>query len=360
MRDTGKTILASGTAGKQRGALFAGMVVVTQATLLIARRASTWTVEEHMKGRSPDCIAVDPRDPTRVYCGTAGDGLFRSHDCGRTWEPVGPGIEHGTITAVAVSHSHAERAEAFGTVYAGTEPSAVFRSDSGGDGWVELAGLRALPSAETWSFPPRPHTHHVRWIETDMSVSDRVFVAIEAGALVRTFDGGRTWRDRVHGGPYDTHTAVTHPLAPGRIYSAAGDGYFESTDAGDSWRSPEGGLKHRYLVSVAVDPADPDTVIVSATDGPGSAYWPRSAVAYVYRRAGLKRWEQAMSGLPEAKGTTVSQFATHAGEPNVIYAANNRGLFRSDNAGQSWKALDFPWPEPGLVDGVEALACLSE
>src|SRR5205085_1369558 len=43
--------------------------------------------------------------------------------------------------------------------------------------------------------------------------ADRVFVAIEAGALVRTFDGGRTWRDRVRGGPYDTHTAVTHPLA---------------------------------------------------------------------------------------------------------------------------------------------------
>ena len=153
-------------------------------------------------------------------------------------------------------------------VYAGTEPSAVFRSDTGGDGWVDLAGLRALPSAGTWSFPPRPHTHHVRWIEADVRVADRVFVAIEAGALVRTFDGGRTWRDRVRGGPYDTHTAVTHPLAPGRVYSAAGDGYFESTDAGGSWRSPQDGLKHRYLVGVAVDPADPDTMIVSATDGP--------------------------------------------------------------------------------------------
>ena len=187
-----------------------------------------------------------------------------------------------------------------------------------------------------------------------------MFVAIEAGALVRTFDGGRTWRDRVRGGPYDTHTAVTHPLAPGRIYSAAGDGYFESIDAGDSWRSSEDGLKHLYLVDVAVDPADPDTVIVSATDGPGSAYWPRRAEAYVYRKTGLKRWELAMSGLPEAKGTTAGRFATHAGEPGVIYAANNHGLFRSDDAGRSWKALDLPWPEPWLEDGVEALACLPE
>jgi hypothetical protein len=262
------------------------------------------------------------------------------------------------ITAVDVGH--AGQADGFGIVYAGTEPSAVFRSDNGGDSWVDLAGLRALPSANTWSFPPRPHTHHVRWIEADVSVADRVFVAIEAGALVGTFDGGRIWRDRVRGGPYDTHTALTHPLAPGRIYSAAGDGYFESTDAADSWSSPEDGLKHRYLVGVAVDPADPDYVIVSATDGPGSAYSPRRAESYVYRKTGLKRWEQAMSGLPEAKGTTVSRFATHAGEPGVIYAANNRGLFRSEDAGRSWKALDLPWPEPGLADGVEALACLPE
>jgi photosystem II stability/assembly factor-like uncharacterized protein len=335
-----------------------GFVVVTRATLLIARRASTWTIEEHLGGRSPECVAVDLSSPTQMYCGTARAGLFRSRNSGRNWEPVGPGIDSPMTTAVGVGR--AERGYGLGVVYAGTEPSAVFRSDTGGDSWVDLAGLRALPSADTWSFPPRPHTHHVRWIETDVNVADRVFVAIEAGALVRTLDGGRTWRDRVRGGPYDTHTAVTHPLAPGRIYSAAGDGYFESTDAGDSWRSPEDGLKHLYLVSVAVDPADPDTVIVSATDGPASAYSPRRAEAYVYRKTGLKRWEQAMSGLPEAKGTTVSRFATHAGEPGVIYAANNHGLFRSDDAGRSWKALDLPWPEPGPKDGVQALACLPE
>lgn len=335
-----------------------GIVVLTRAALLIARRASTWTIDEHLGGRSPECVGVDRQAPARVYCGTARAGLFRSRDSGRNWEPVGPGIDHPMVTAVGVGH--AEQANGFGIVYAGTEPSAVFRSDNGGDSWVDLAGLRALSSADTWSFPPRPHTHHVRWIEADVSVANRVFVAIEAGALVRTFDGGLTWNDRIPGGPYDTHTAVTHQLAPGRIYSAAGDGYFESTDAGDSWSSPEDGLKHSYLVAIAVDPADPDNVIVSATDGPGSAYSPPRAQAYVYRRTGPSRWELAMSGLPEAKGTTASRFATHAGEPGVIYAANNRGLFRSDDAGRSWKTLDLDWPEPGLVDGVEALACLPE
>jgi len=131
-----------------------GIVVVTRAALLIARRASTWTIEKHLGGQSPVCVAVDLRRPAQVYCGTARAGLFRSRDNGRNWEPVGPGISHPMVTAVDVGH--AEQADGFGIVYAGTEPSAAFRSDTGGDRWVDLAGLRALPSADTWSFPHGP------------------------------------------------------------------------------------------------------------------------------------------------------------------------------------------------------------
>ncbi|MDF0682041.1 MAG: hypothetical protein P0116_13870 [Candidatus Nitrosocosmicus sp.] len=42
-----------------------------------------------------------------------------------------------------------------------------------------------LHSSSTWSFPPRPWTHHVRWIEPDVNNKDYIFVAIEAGALIK-------------------------------------------------------------------------------------------------------------------------------------------------------------------------------
>ncbi|MDR5683656.1 MAG: hypothetical protein QN163_06495 [Armatimonadota bacterium] len=329
------------------------VLIATPGGLLIARRGSRWTVEVHLSDRWPECVAIDPHDPARMYCGTLGTGLWRSTDAGRTWAPTGAGIPHRDVTAVAVSP--AEHNSGIGVVYAGTEPSAVFRSDDGGTTWVDLAGLRALPSAATWSFPPRPDTHHVRWIEPDPRRPGRVFVAIEAGALVRTPDGGRTWLDRVPGGPYDTHTAATHRLAPGRVYSAAGDGYFESHDAGESWTERDEGLEHLYLVGIAVDPDDPETVIVSAADGPYAAYGPRHAEAYVYRRSRRGRWTAAMDGLPEAGGTVASRFATHPTEPGVVYAANNRGVFRSADAGLRWELLDIPWPSPGLADGVRAL-----
>jgi photosystem II stability/assembly factor-like uncharacterized protein len=329
-------------------------VIAADPTLLIARRASTWTVEEHLRDRSPECVAVDPRRPARLYCGTWGSGIWRSDDAGRTWDRTGAGIAHGEITAVAVSRVEPD------VVYAGTEPSAAFRSEDGGGTWTELAGLTGLPSARSWSFPPRPDTHHVRWIEVDPAAAGRVFVAIEAGALVRTLDGGRTWHDRVPGGPIDTHTAATHRLAPGRVYSAAGDGYFESADAGASWARGVDGLNHRYLVAVAVDPADPDTVIVSAAAGPYVAYSPRRAEAFLYRKAAGHAFEPAGEGLPGAQGTVASRFATSPDEPGVIYAANNRGLFQTSDAGRSWSALHIPWPPRAFAHGVDALVCLPD
>jgi hypothetical protein len=108
-----------------------GIAVVTRSALLIARRASAWTIDEHLGGLSPECLAVDLRSPAEVYCGTARDGLFRSRDSGRNWEPVGGGIDHPMVTAVDVGRGR--QADGFGIVYAGTEPSAVFRSDNGGD-----------------------------------------------------------------------------------------------------------------------------------------------------------------------------------------------------------------------------------
>jgi hypothetical protein len=349
---------AAGAARRQKGRHMLTLFVATEQGLLIARHALDWTVESHLRGRSAECVAIDPLVPSRAYCGTLGDGMWRSDDGGRSWDPAGRGIAHPAITSVAVSSTESE--DGAGVVYAGTEPSGVFRSTDSGSSWTAMSGLLALPSKATWSFPPRPDTHHVRWIEPDPVVTGRLYVAIEAGAIVRTPDGGRTWDDRVPDGPYDTHTAATHRLAPDRVYSAAGDGYFESRDAGRAWTRRVDGLRHRYLVGIAVDQEDPDTVIVSCADGPWTAYDPPHADSYVYRRSGQTAWHTAMEGLPDPEGTSVSRFAAHPDSPKAVYAANNHGVYHSTDAGRRWAALDIPWPRDALEGGVEALAALAE
>lgn len=332
------------------------LFVAAEGSLLVVREGSPWSVERYLEGLGPACVAVDRTNGTRIYCGTAGHGLWSSADGGTTWQAVPRLGDAADVTAVAVARAAAARGPR--DVYAGTEPSAVFRSSDEGRTWAESDGLRRLGSAATWSFPPRPDTHHVRWIEPDATVPQRVFVAIEAGALVRTLDGGRTWEDRTAGGPYDTHTAATHPLAPDRVYSAAGDGYFESLDAGRTWRRHMEGLRHRYLVGIAVDPADPDTVLVSAAPGPHVAYRPAGAEAFVYRSQGGRAWTTVGDGLPRPAGTTVACFAVDSVE-RVIYAANNRGLYRSADAGATWSQLDVAWPSGSLSSGVSALAFFS-
>ena len=332
------------------------LAVATREALLIVRQGSAWSLEQHLQGKNPESIAVDPGEPARLYVGTWGHGLWRSADAGRSWEPVGDGIPHAEITAVAVERGVGSHP---GVIFAGTEPSTLSRSDDGGETWRELSALLALPSASSWSFPPKPDTHHVRWIETDPNVEGRLYVAIEAGALVRSDDGGETWQDRVPGGPFDTHTAASHAEAKDRLYSAAGDGYFESFDGGESWSRMMNGLGHGYLVGVAVDPADANTVLVSASAGPYFAYRPDNAEAYVYRKSARRPFELAMEGLPGASGTVASRLATHAGEPGVFYAANNHGLFRSQDGRTSWKALGIAWPEGVFRHGVSALEAFS-
>src|ERR1700716_1824427 len=120
-----------------------------------------WEARRQLQGRAPRCIAVDPRRPERVWCGTAGAGIWRSVDSGATWQAAGSELAAAHVSAVAVSPD--ERVGEDGVVYAGTDPSALFRSEDGGATWNELAAMRALPSAPPRTFPPRPETSHVRW-----------------------------------------------------------------------------------------------------------------------------------------------------------------------------------------------------
>jgi photosystem II stability/assembly factor-like uncharacterized protein len=124
----------------------------------------------------------------------------------------------------------------------------------------------------------------VRWIACHPHDRERLWVAIEAGALVSTIDGGGTWRDRVPGGPWDTHELAVHPTAPERLRVSAGDGYFESDDGGGTWRSPRTGLDVGYLRSVTIDPDDPEIIVVSASSGPRSAYVAGRSDGRLYRR----------------------------------------------------------------------------
>ena len=307
-----------------------------------------------------ECLATTGE---ALLVGTVDAGLVRrphDHDYGRGgsgaadgFAPV-EGIDEDRVTSLAVGPDE--------VCWAGTEPSSVYRSTDGGRTWTELPGLTDLPSSEEWSFPPRPHTHHVRWLEPAPGDPDRLYVGVEAGAFVLatgvTDPEGVEWRERPPGSRRDNHTLATHPDAPDRVYSAAGDGYAESTDGGETWQEGMEGLDHRYCWSVAVDPADPDIRVMSAASGAYRAHRSGSAESYCYRRTGDGSWERVSGGLPTGEG--VLRAVLDSGAPGEFYALHSEGLYRSADAGVSWAAVDLgdAWldrfgtqPARGLVVG---------
>jgi photosystem II stability/assembly factor-like uncharacterized protein len=300
-------------------------------------QGTQWDCTERLREHDIECLAASAERPERVFVGTVDSGLKRSTDGGETWHAAGDLSDR--VTAVTVSPHDPE------TVWVGTEPSAVYRSTDGGVSFEQRDGLTDLPGADRWSFPPRPHTHHVRSLAVHPTDPDRLYVAIEAGAFVRSDDGGESWQPHPEGARRDNHTLAIHPDAPSRVYTAAGDGYAESTDCGERWTYPQDGLDHRYVWSVAVDSGDPETVVVSAARGARTAHTPARAESYVYRKSGpTDGWELAMDGLGDPDGTVRAVLS--AGEGAGEFAAlTNRGIFRSHDAAKTWHRLAVPWSE---------------
>ena len=281
-------------------------------------------------GDHPTCLAADALVPGRAWCGTHRGGVFRSDDGGGSWQPIG--LASRVIMTVAASPAERD------LVWVGTEPSEVWRSRDGGNSWEQTSGLEALPSSSEWSFPPRPETHHVRWIACHPLEPERLWVAIEAGALVSTIDGGHTWRDRVSSGPWDTHELAIHRKAPDTLRVSAGDGYYESYDAGVTWHSPNSGLDVGYLRSVAIDCEQSDVVVISAASGPYSAYVAGRSDGRLYRRVASERWERVRDGWPEP-ATTIAPLLSAGTKAAEWWAADERGVHRSDDSGKSWRRV---------------------
>jgi hypothetical protein len=299
-------------------------------------------VETGLEGRGVRCLASDPRDPGTLYVGTSDEGVFKSENGGAAWEKLS-GIEHSRVTAVAVSPTD-------GAVYAGTEPSALFVSRDGGSSWRELEGMRNLPSAPTWSFPPRPWTSHVRAIAPSYADPNLVVVGIELGGVLRSADGGETWQDQRPGAQPDCHSLFAHPKAPELLYEAGGGGFAQSTDFGESWVGADEGMGLHYVWGLAADAEDPSLVYASAASGPYQAHGRGSSNATIYRRSGNERWQPVLEGLDEFPYALCQDPET----PETLYAGFGDGtILRGVDAGKSWEEVARAAP------GLEALVAVS-
>ena len=132
------------------------ILVATDGEVVVIDVERDASVSAHGISDRPTCLAADTLVHGRAWCGTHRDGVFRTDDGGRSWRSVG--VAGRPMMAIAASPVEPD------VVWVGTEPSEVWRSADAGTTWEQTSRLETLPSSSTWSFPPRPDTHHVRWI----------------------------------------------------------------------------------------------------------------------------------------------------------------------------------------------------
>jgi hypothetical protein len=294
------------------------LLICTRDDRLVAveRTNGAWASETLLEDVPVQCVATDG---ARVLVGTRDRGVLLSTDAGAGWETVE--LPEPQVYSVAIS-------AADGALYAGTEPSHLFVSRDGG-AWSELHALQDIPSRARWSFPPRPWTHHVRWIAPDPHDARRLLVGIELGGLMYSDDGGETFADHRPGAKRDVHALSWHPRAAGRAYEAAGDGAAWTYDGGLSWDGADTGRELGYCWAVVPDPDDPECWYVSAATGPFAAHSGRTAHGRLYR------WgDGAWRALPLPDDTMPYALAV-TGDGLLAGMADGR-LLHSADRGERW------------------------
>ena len=321
----------------------------------------------HLKG--------SPADPNRLYASQSsswfGQIVQRSNDGGRSWEPVGNRFvyegEPGTHRWYDDSPHPWEFARVWhlepslsdpDMVYAGVEDAALFRSNDGGQNWVELAGLRRHPSADSWQ--PGAGGMCLHTIIVDPTDANRIVCAISAAGAFRSEDAGATWQPinrglKSNGIPQQeaevghcVHRIAMHPRHPNVLFMQKHWDVMRSDDGGNSWREVSGNLPTDFGFTIDVHAHEPETIYVVPIKS-DSEHFPLDGRLRVYRsRTGGDEWEALTKGLPQRDcyvNVLRDAMCVDALDSCGIYFGTTGGqVYVSSDSGENWSAIarDLP------------------
>ena len=276
-------------------------------------------------------IVISPSRPEVLYL-MAGANILRSGDHGSTWTTIGkPSTSKPyNMQHIAVDSSNPDK------VFAGTWGQGIFISTDRGATW----------SAPTMLTGPADLGVAVAIHPTD---NKSVYVGTSKGEIYRTADAGDNWTRLANLGTGNGYQSlitglVIDPLHPATIFASNLDGIYKTTDGGVTWQTITTGLTDSRIISLAVDPKNPDRVYAGTsnsrprniTDGTGMFYSANGGASWSH-----------VSGLPAAP---IPSIVVNALNPNVIYAAAiGYGIYKSVDAGASWTQVNSGLESQGCV-----------
>jgi photosystem II stability/assembly factor-like uncharacterized protein len=327
----------------------------TVGVFRLAAESSAW--EHVITDYDSNVVYVHPTDPNVVFAGTH-DGVYRSTDRGKTFKRANFPDKGMQIWSFLVDAGDPK------LVYAGGSPVAVYRSEDGGENW------KKLPDPNMPTRCVMPFACRVMRMAQHPGKPGTIFAALEVGGVMRTTDGGESWKDcstdliRLAQKPHlkskivsdtsdegmlDGHAIAISTADPDAVIVAVRMGLFRTADGGDTWQDMEVGRfsPTTYGRDIQASRADPNTLYsalsVAAASKDGA----------VYRSQDKGNTWQRFDKV-QVHGTIMS-VAPHNTDPKQVYlAARYDGeIFGTLDGGETWQFT----PLPQGVKDIYSVAC---
>jgi len=166
-----------------------------------------------------------------------------------------------------------------------------------------------------------------------------IYADVHVGWIVRSMDGGKTWKNLQEGLDIDVHQVAVHPHKPEIVFAATANGFYISRDHGNTFVRQGNGMPYYYQRACACF-ADEDLYLVSTSRGPhGQA----DALLY-HSEDGGRKWSAA-KGLPGNISKNIDTFhITPIGEAKALVIIDDTALYETNDWGVNWREVGCDYP----------------
>lgn len=338
------------------------LIVGTRKGLFVfsKRRGGKWELaSSSFVGDPVTMVLADARDDTlyaALDLGHFGTKLHRSEDEGASWTEVAvPEYPQGSDQALkSIWCLESAGKDRDGSLWAGTIPGGLFRSDDRGESWKLDVGLWEMPEREKWMGGGYDHPG-IHSVCVDPNDSSRILLGVSVGGVWVTDDAGESWRcsadgmyaeymppeRREDGVAQDPHRIVRSKTSPDVLWAQHHNGVFRSTDGGSSWNEIHP-PPSKFGFACAVHPEDPETAWLVPLVKDECRIPVDGKVVVARTRDGGESFDVLREGLPQENAYDVvyrHSLDIDASGDVLAMGSTTGSLWLTENQGDSWMTV---------------------